>query len=374
MRPGTYTVGELSSYIKELLEENPVLRNVRVKGELSNFTRHRSGHLYFSIRDASSVLNCVMFRSAAQGVPDDLKEGELIELSGSISVYLPRGNYQLMVKTLKRAGSTGNLFEQFTALKEKLATEGLFDPIRKRSLPKFPRKIGIVTSPTGAVIQDITNTLSRRYPHLSLILSPAKVQGEGALSSILNAMQRLKDTPSLDLVILARGGGSLEDLWVFNEEKLARTIYQFPVPVISAIGHETDFTISDFVADLRAPTPTAAAEIAAPDKTEILDFLASAERQIKNQLRNYSNFHQQRLDELDQQLLRAFQNRIGSERQQLTHFQERIQSLKLENILERGFSITLASDGTTLKSVNEINKNEEIETIFADGRIRSIIK
>ncbi|MCL4124432.1 UNVERIFIED_CONTAM: hypothetical protein GTU68_020004 [Idotea baltica] len=257
-----YTVSEVTAYLKHLLESDPVLQEVRVSGEISNLTYHSSGHVYFSIKDQGAQLSCVMFRSYAQ-YSYRMKQGDKVVVTGEMSLYPPRGNYQLLVRKVQKAG-IGDLYQQFLAMKERLQEEGLFDPADKRSIPIFPDSIAVITSPTGAAVRDIIRTVKRRYNRGKIIVIPTVVQGKQGEASIVSSLG-LAQTTDADVIILARGGGSLEDLWNFNEESVARAIRDSAIPVVTGVGHETDFTIADFVSDLRAATPTAAAEQVAPD-------------------------------------------------------------------------------------------------------------
>jgi exodeoxyribonuclease VII large subunit len=266
------TVGELTRRITATLEmEFP---DVWVVGEISNFNRHTSGHVFFSLKDERAAIRCVLWKSSAGRLAPEIKDGVEVEVRGHISVFEKQGNYQIYVSSI-RARGLGALEIAFRQLKEKLQKEGLFDPARKRPLPRFPRRIGVVTSPTGAAIRDIINILARRWPAAEVVLAPARVQGDGAAAEIVRGIENLNRVGGIDLVIAGRGGGSLEDLWPFNEEAVARAIYASVVPVVSAVGHETDFSISDFVADVRAPTPSAAAELAVPDRRAVAASLES---------------------------------------------------------------------------------------------------
>ncbi|MEZ4685235.1 MAG: exodeoxyribonuclease VII large subunit [Bacteroidia bacterium] len=305
-----YPVGELTQYLKQLLEQDNLLRHVAVSGEVSNLTYHGSGHVYFSIKDQHAQLGCAMFKRVAFTAPR-LQEGDQVVATGSISVYAPRGNYQLLVSGIEKAG-LGNLYQRFVALKERLQKEGLFDAGLKKSLPRYPRRIAVITSPTGAALQDIQRTIARRFSALELIIVPAIVQGERGPSSIIAAL-RAAEALQPDLVLLARGGGSLEDLWNFNEESVARAIAACEVPVVTGIGHETDVTIADFVADLRAATPTAAAERVVPEKAVLLEGLTQAGKLMSKSLEHYIDFRRQLLDDYGERL------RSGL----LTHIQDR---------------------------------------------------
>lgn len=275
------TVSELTSAIKALLEPN--FRSLTVRGEISNFKLQSSGHLYFSLKDAGSQISAVLFKGSAAGLARMPKEGDQVIAKGELSLYVPRGQYQIVIRELQFLG-VGELLLKLHQLKEKLAARGWFDPARKKPLPKFPKRIGIVTSPTGAVIQDILNVLTRRFSGFHVILNPVKVQGEGAAQEIAQAISDFNKYNLADVLIVGRGGGSIEDLWAFNEEIVAKAIFESTIPIISAVGHETDFTIADFAADVRAPTPSAAAEIAVAEKANLLKFLMQTEQHLRQLL------------------------------------------------------------------------------------------
>lgn len=287
------SVTELTFAIKRELESRFTL--VSVKGEISNFKAQASGHLYFTLKDAQSQISCVLFKGNAQSLSRMPKEGDEVILKGELSVYAPRGNYQLIVRELQYAG-VGELLMKLHLLKAKLEGQGWFAKERKKALPKLPKTIGVVTSPTGSVIQDILNILTRRFSGFHLILNPVKVQGEGAAEEIAAAIEQFNRFGLADVLIVGRGGGSLEDLWAFNEEIVASAIYQSRIPVISAVGHETDFSISDYVADVRAPTPSAAAEIVIAEKSQQLDFLDAAHKRLKHTLQLLIGQHKRQLE------------------------------------------------------------------------------
>ena len=266
---GTFSVSELNGYIKRIIESNRTLASVTVKGEISNFTAHRSGHFYFSLKDSEGQIKAVMFRSRAQTLRFMPESGMKVIVHGSVSVYERDGVYQLYASSIQPDG-IGALYLAYEQLKEKLYKNGIFDPAHKMPLPKYPEKIGVITSPTGAAVRDIINVLKRRYPIASIYLYPSLVQGDGAEEDLIKAVDYFDRSNLCDVIIIGRGGGSIEDLWAFNSEKLAMRIFDCKIPIISAVGHETDFTICDFVADMRAPTPSAAAEISAPDIAELL--------------------------------------------------------------------------------------------------------
>lgn len=412
------TVSQLTSQIKQLLETHPSFSQIILRGEVSNLTAHSSGHLYFTLKDAGAQIQAVMFRNhAQQSRHKNLRPGDQVQVTGVLNVYPPRGNYQLMVYEMEAAGQ-GHLYEQFLKLKDRLNEAGLFDEKRKRSLPRFPRCIGIITSPTGAVIQDVINTIRRRYPMLKLLILPAAVQGVEALPSLLQAFEQVERLPQIEAVILARGGGSIEDLWAFNEEGLAAAIAACTRPVISAIGHETDFTIADFVADVRAPTPTAAAELVTRDRSDLRDELMNANRTLSALLTNRLLNEHQRLDELQTRMqrqmghhlekhklllsqlreslrqrmeMRLMQERSGvdvhaslmqsvafarlsSERNQLERLYGHLRSFNTEAMFELGYSLTFA-DGSPIRDIDpEDLAGKTLATYYANGKTISIVE
>lgn len=295
LEPSLLSVSELTARIRSVLE--PAFRTVSVRGEISNFKAQSSGHLYFSLKDAHSQISAVLFRGSAAGLSRMPKDGDQVIANGELSLYAPRGTYQIVVRELQFAG-LGELLLKLQQLKEALALRGWFDPAHKKPLPRLPKRIGVVTSPTGAVIQDILNVLTRRFAGFQVILNPVKVQGEGAAEEIARAISDMNRYGLADVLIVGRGGGSIEDLWAFNEEIVAKAIFESRIPVISAVGHDTDFTIADWVADVRAPTPSAAAEMAIAEKTQLLKNLEKGAVQIKNSLESLLHRHRERLASL----------------------------------------------------------------------------
>ncbi len=317
----SYSVGTLTRYIKHRLESDPILQDVWVTGEVSNLTQHGSGHVYFSLKDDEAQISCAMFKPVAmQYLRRMPKHGSKVMVRGELSIYPPRGSYQLIVRELQLAGE-GDLHQRFLALRDKLLAEGLFEQAYKKPLPRYPRVIGVVTSPTGAVIRDIIDTLKRRFPHVQVLLAPTTVQGDAGADAIVRSLAMLNQLPQLDVIILARGGGSLEDLWCFNEERVARAIFASEVPIISGVGHETDTTIADFVADVRAATPTAAAELAVPVATELRAGLVQAELQLSRNLRHFIEVRQQMLDDCQRQLESSLLHQLERMRQQVDHLE-----------------------------------------------------
>ena len=389
-----YSVTEVNSYIKRMFEQDFVLNNVYVKGEISNCKYHTSGHIYFTLKDKGGVIACVMFAGNRRGLNFKLEEGLKVTAFGSVNVYERDGKYQLYVREVQMDGQ-GDLYKRFEMLKAELLEMGMFDASYKKPLPKYAMKVGIVTAKTGAAIQDIINIATRRNPHIQLYLYPAIVQGSEAAPTIVQGIRTL-DEMGLDVIIVGRGGGSLEDLWAFNEEIVARAIFNCNTPVISAVGHETDTTIADYVADMRAPTPSAAAELAVFDYNA---YLAELRGYLDMLTKSMRNKHRATKDKLEQYALRVKHmsptNRIVQKRQEIddicTRMGERVR-LKLErkrhelsigvekleglsplNKLKSGYSYVAASDGATLRSVNQLNQDDEVEIFLLDGRINASV-
>ena len=371
----TLSVSEITAQIKGQIESR--FSSVWVQGEISNFKHHSSGHMYFTVKDGNAELRCVMFRGFNQSIHFKPKDGMDVVLQGKITVYEPRGQYQLMVQMMEPAG-IGTLYLAFEALKKELSVEGLFDEDLKKALPTYPKKIGIVTSRTGAALRDILNILLRRAPYLEIILRPALVQGDAATEDMASGIEELESLGNLDVIIVGRGGGSLEDLWAFNEEALARTISACSIPIISAVGHETDTTISDMVADLRAPTPSAAAELVAPSVDEIntklsrnlerltmtiqhrlnriwqqLDHLI--DRQTLQHPQSTLNRNREKLDVLVHQLDFSMNHIISVAKTKLKGFEKELTVLNPTDILQRGYSIGFKSDGSILRHGDDLN-------------------
>lgn len=386
------TVSDLTRKIKQILESG--FPSIAVQGEISNFKHHSSGHLYFTLKDEAAQLPCVMWRSRAAGLPFLPEDGMKVTAGGRITVYEVRGSYQLDVQSIRPLGA-GELQAEFEKLKRKLQAEGLFEPARKRPLPQYPRRIGVVTSPTGAVLQDMKNVFRRRYPGIELILNPVRVQGAGAAAEIASAIDDFSRFGGADLVIVARGGGSLEDLWPFNEEIVARAIARSRIPVVSAVGHETDFTIADFVADLRAPTPSAAAEIVVPDRRGLLENVADSwyrieqavlgivstrRERIHNLLNSYAfnrpvdllRQHSQHVDELLRSLQRVAEHGVALTASREGSLEQRLRALDPRLALRRGYAI-VRKKGSIVSSVGDVRTRDAIDVEFRDGKVRSTI-
>lgn len=387
------SVTEITRRIKTVLEKG--FGDVWVQGEISNSKFHSSGHLYFTLKDEGSQLSAVMWRSRVAQLLFRPADGMKVVVRGNITVYEPRGNYQIDCLQIQPVG-VGELQLAFDRLKQKLSDEGLFDQAHKKSLPPYPRRIGIVTSPTGAAIHDMLNILSRRFPALEVVVAPVKVQGVGAAEEIAQAIEDLHHVPDIEIVIVGRGGGSLEDLWAFNEEVVARAIYASRIPIVSAVGHEIDFSISDFVADLRAPTPSAAAELIVRDKTELIDILRnfaytiqnlvseklqSDREKVKSLVASYSfnrpldmfRERSQTLDELDRRLHRVAAHRLTIVRQQTLSFVKRIQSLDPQLALRRGYTIVYKNQ-KIVPSAAQLGVDDEIKVRFHDGAAHSVVE
>lgn len=392
----TLTVSQLNLYIKDIFNQIPTLADIRIKGEISNFKHHTSGHMYMSLKDETGVLRAVMFRNAAMGLDFKPENGMQVIAEGRISVYERDGQYQLYINSMTKDGK-GNLYEQFEKLKKKLEADGLFDSLAKKPIPAFPKRVGVVTAPTGAAVRDIINILSRRFPYADILLYPVLVQGAGAAESICEAIEYFNDKKSVDVLIVGRGGGSVEDLWAFNEEVLARTIFKSKIPVISAVGHETDFAIADFVADLRAPTPSAAAELAVPSGDELLDRLKTTEIRLKSALQKgvekkrlllklYADKQVMRdpiikVNEKGMQLdsvCRMFENAVVSvfldKKRAFELSISKLESLSPLKTLERGFSVAKKSDGKVVKTVADAKSGEDISLVVTDGEIKAVVK
>ncbi|MBQ7820383.1 MAG: exodeoxyribonuclease VII large subunit [Bacteroidales bacterium] len=389
------SVTQINEYIRSLINQDEVLSMITVRGEISNLTIHRSGHIYFTLKDEGSVLKAVLFRSSAQKIKFALKEGMGVIVYGRVSVYAPSGQYQLYAENIQPDG-IGALYLAYEQIKQRLANEGLFDSNRKKSLPQFPSNIGIVTSPTGAAIHDMINVMSRRYPIAKLTLYPSLVQGENAYKSIISGIRYFNETKSVDIIIIGRGGGSLEDLWAFNSVELAYAIADSEIPIISAVGHESDFTIADFVADLRAPTPSAAAELAVPDALSVRNSikfnLSSIEKstlakitQAKQRLAmlassgvltsklNILDSYRMNLTILSDKLDSSIESIISNKKFSFSISAAKLNSISPLNTLSRGYAIVQNNCGTALSSIKDFNNGDEITVHLADGNLKATV-
>lgn len=367
-----YTVSQLTSSIKIILEDS--FPNIWVEGEISNFDRPSSGHFYFTLKDEKSELKCVFFKGSNEKVKFEIKDGMQVMCCGRISIYEKRGSYQIYVNKMEPKG-VGALQLAFEQLKERLFKEGLFDNSHKKPVPFLPERIGIVTSATGAAIRDILHVLDKRFSNVEIIINPVKVQGEGAREEIASAIEELNRLDNVDVIIVGRGGGSLEDLWAFNEEIVARAIYNSEIPVISAVGHEIDWTISDFVADMRAPTPSVAAEMVIAKKSELVDRLDELEKKIINFPMDIVREYEQSLDEIEDGIGLRFRHYMQLKEENFKLFSEKIEILSPLGILDRGYSISFKlPDRKIIKNSQTLKKGDEIETRVAKGSFKSRIE
>ena len=366
-----YTVSQLTSSIKIVLEDS--FQSIWIEGEVSNL-KASSGHFYFTLKDERSELKCVFFKSSNEKIKFEMKDGMQVLCSGRISIYEKRGVYQLYVAKIEPKG-VGALQLAFEQLKEKLFKEGLFDKAHKKEIPILPEKIGIVTSITGAAIRDILHVLNKRFSNVEVIIYPVRVQGDEAREEIASAIDEFNRLKNVDVMIVGRGGGSLEDLWAFNEEIVARAIYNSKIPVISAVGHEIDWTISDFVADMRAPTPSVAAEIVIVKKSELADRLDEIEKKIIDFPMDIVKEYAQRVDELEDGMVLRFRHYMELKEENFKLFSEKIQILSPIGILDRGYSITSrVSDKRIIKNNKDIKKGDLIETRVSKGGFTSRIE
>lgn len=404
------SVSQLNTYLKGIIDENEVFSNLLVKGEISNLKYHPSGHIYFSLKDNESVIKCVMFNSYTNNLNFKLNEGDKIIVSGTLSVYLQGGTYQIYVKNIEKDG-IGNLYLEYEKLKKKLENEGVFSSYHKKQLPKYPFKIGVATSSSGAALRDVVSIIKRRWPLASIIVFPCLVQGNDADQSIIEALENSKKV-NIDVMIVGRGGGSIEDLWCFNSEKLAYYIYDYPIPIISAVGHETDFTICDFVSDVRAPTPSAAAEMATPDivnvinelnkskndlkkfietsidnnkmlisnlsmsfsRESLFNLISNKKSNVKNQLlvmNNYaSNLYKDNLLVISKEindLKNAFKNNLDKNKHELMKTISVLDNISPLKVLLRGYSVVKNSE-KTINSIKDINVDDVVQVRVSDGK------
>lgn len=386
-----YTVSQANQYIKNMFNQDFLLNNISVRGEVSNCKYHSSGHIYFSIKDRNGLLSCVMFAGKKRGLDFKMEEGNKVIVSGNINVYERDGKYQLYADKIEKEG-TGDLYKRFIELKNELEEMGMFSGEYKKEIPKYSMNVGIVTASTGAAIQDIINISKRRNPYIKLVLYPAKVQGDGAADTIVNGIRCL-DSKNLDVIIVGRGGGSIEDLWAFNEEKVARAIFECNTPVISAVGHETDYTIADYVADMRAPTPSAAAELVVFEYNKLCEKISSYEENMRYRIdikiRNYRNTvndllwklnkmspvnniqsKRQRLADLEIRLYDSINRKTSERRHQLELLTERLNGLSPLNKLSGGYAYISDDKNKPVKSIKQINADDELKIVLKDGNAK----
>lgn len=395
MQRKVYPVSAVNRYVKQLLQQDMILSGLWVSGELSNFKRHSSGHLYFTLKDREGSIAAVMFASDARSLNFRPQDGQQVQVQGYISLYEKTGQYQLYVRKMEPQGS-GQLYQAFEALKQKLQAQGLFDEQRKKTIPAYPRKIGIVTSPTGAAVRDMIQIARRRYPGVQLVLYPALVQGIDAALTIVKGIQTLDRMSEVDVIIVGRGGGSIEDLWPFNEEMVAMAIAEAQTPIVSAVGHETDFTIADFVSDLRAPTPSAAAELTVPDVRSTLGQMDMLEQRRYRALQRKQMVYRQqlallwqkvqagdprrKLDELrqlldmqEQRQLHLWKQCMQQRQYKLEHLSSALELLSPQHQLDKGYAMVMDGEGRVVSAVEQVKKGQALNIRLKDGKIAATV-
>ena len=396
MEDKIYGVSEFNRIVKNFIDDVPEFHNFFLKGELSGVTYYKSGHLYFTIKDRKSQIKCAAFSYKLKRIPEDLKEGDSVTIFGDVGFYEVRGDFQILVRHIEKENSMGELYRKLEMVKEKMEEEGYFSAENKKPLPKYPRNIGVVTSSNGAGLYDIITTSRKRMDNINIYVYPAKVQGEGAIEEIIEGIKTLDKIPEIDLIIAGRGGGSIEDLWAFNEEKVAMAFYNCKKPIISAVGHEIDFLLTDLVADVRAATPTQSAEIAIPVKKDVLDMLEDDKKYLTSlikkkiehskihlenrensyALKNFSRVFKDSkeiLDNKEVELERAMKLLLERKKQKIQVQAEKIISLNPLNILSRGYSL-VKSNEKIIKSSDEVNQGDEIEIKLYKGSLVGTVK
>lgn len=389
------TVTDVNRYIKTLLDYDELLSNLKVEGEVSNYKRHSSGHLYFSIKDNKGKINCVMFRSDTYSLDFEPMDGMKVIIEGNVSVFEKNGNYQLYVRSMKKKG-IGRLYEEYNKLLEELKLKGYFDSDKKKPIPKFVNKVAVVTSKTGAAIRDIISVIKRRNKNIEIIVCPVLVQGQGSGEDVAQMIYNINRLNLADVIITGRGGGSIEELWAFNERVVVQAVYDSKIPVVSAVGHETDFTICDFVADFRAPTPSVGGEIVSEPLDNILLSIDKFEKNIANSLLNLINVYKQRIDNvinkpvikrpnayienieqyvdsLKDSIDISYINKINLQKQKLDSLEKLIKSLSIESILDRGFAV-VEKENQVITSINDVNINDKIKIRMKDGNLISAVE
>ena len=391
-----FSVSEINKYIKMLFDGDELLNSISIRGEITNFKAHYTGHYYFTLKDESSTIKCVMFKGYAQFVKFKPADGMKVVINGQISAFERDGVYQIYCKSMSPEG-LGDLYLAYEQLKEKLSKEGLFDISKKKKMPFLPQRVGVITSRTGAVIRDIINVSTRRYPNVNILIYPAAVQGVNVASTVIEGLKVFNELNNVDVIIIARGGGSFEDLFGFNDENLARAIYASKIPVVSAVGHETDFTICDFVSDLRAPTPSAAAELVYPEYTEIVSRIDKDKNRTIIAMKNYIERKRQYVERLKAAKLEkvpldqvnkyrlAIDSMMTKSEATLKYMIEKYRTRCVKSIakidtlsplktLTRGYSVVENEDGKVIKSVNDVSSNQEIKITVTDGKLSAIVK
>ncbi|MBR5809249.1 MAG: exodeoxyribonuclease VII large subunit [Clostridia bacterium] len=392
MEPIMATVSQLNAYMKRVVDGQTALNDIWIKGEISNFKDHYSGHLYITLKDDGGVLKAVMFKAAAASLTFKPEDGMKVIARGRIGVYEQSGTYQLYISEMTPDG-LGELYVAYEQLKKKLGEEGLFDDDKKKPIPKYPEKVGVITAATGAAVRDIINVITRRYPYCEIIIYPAQVQGAGAKESIVAGIEYFNEKERCDTLIVGRGGGSIEDLWAFNEEIVARAIFNSEIPIISAVGHETDFTIADFVADLRAPTPSAAAEVAVPSQLELLSKISTMKTRMQQAVinglknkrlvieklsmrspKNRIDDLRQKNDNLLKQAEKSFLLTFEGKKKELAKYLAKLDALSPLGVMARGYAIATEEDGTVIRTISKMSPGKEFSLRLADGECQCEVK
>lgn len=392
MEPIMATVSQLNAYMKRVIDGQTALSDIWIKGEISNFKEHYSGHLYITLKDDGGVLKAVMFKGAAMSLTFKPEDGMKVLARGRIGVYEQSGTYQLYINEMTPDG-VGELYIAYEQLKKKLEAEGLFNEAAKKPIPEYPTRVGVITATTGAAVRDIINVITRRYPYCEIIIYPSLVQGEGAAPNIVEGIEYFNEHNLCDTLIVGRGGGSIEDLWAFNEEIVARAIYASKIPIISAVGHETDFTIADFVADLRAPTPSAAAEIAVPSQLELMSKISTMANRIKtaqiNSLKNKRlhieklslrtpkdriDDYRQKIDNMIRQAEKSFRLSVSGKQKILSEMAAKLDALSPLAVMARGYAIATEADGSVIRTVKDMDVGKEFSLRLADGECECVVK
>ena len=396
MKLKTLTVSEVNNYLKRIVDNDFIMNNLSVKGEVSNLKFHSSGHIYFSLKDGESKINCVMFKSDAVNLNFPLENGMEVGIRARLSLYIKEGNYQLYCREISNLG-IGELFEKFEKMKKELKEEGLFETGYKRKIPEFPRRIGVITSPTGAAVRDIIQVIRRRNSLVDIVVYPAKVQGLAAEKTLIDGMQYFNNKDNVDTIIIGRGGGSIEELWAFNDKELAYEIFNSKIPTISAVGHETDFTIADFVCDIRASTPSVAAELSvkvvSEEKSKIDGLKSILERNIQriieiesmnlthiskvleaNHPSRVVELERKKINGIEKELQKLIKSKIEKEKEKINTCNKLLSSMNPLNVLDRGFSIVSNKKGTVLNSVSDLSKTTEINIKMSDGEAKGLFE
>ena len=391
-----YSVSQINKYIKMVFDKDVFLNNISIRGEITNFKAHYTGHFYFTLKDETSTIKCVMFKSAAELVKFKPADGMKVVISGQVSVFERDGVYQIYCRKMEPEG-LGELYLAYEQLKEKLTKEGLFDERYKKKIPFLPSRVGVITSRTGAVVRDIINVTTRRYPNVNLLIYPAAVQGVNVASTVIAGIETFNKLNNVDVIIIARGGGSFEDLFGFNDEALARKIFESKIPIVSAVGHETDFTICDFVSDLRAPTPSAAAELVYPEYTDLIRKISIDKNRIILGIKNYilrkkeyvKRIRAAKLEKMPLDIISKNRMYIDSivknsfndvnmmlqkNKAKTMQIVAKIDALSPLKTLSRGYSVVQNIDGKVVKSVNDVSKNDKINLILTDGKISAVVE